>query len=269
MEDHAERPPSLTRRHSQRLERRSSASPYGKPGSGTGLTCHLASTKLDWGGDDGATSTNKVPMSGKMKSKREAKKGNDESKAKSKTGVTRTSSFRRLLKSKPKGGEEASGSTSAARSTAPAAAGSDETHTVFISCSALLREVKLCVQGTTIAQVDEILTALGRREIRAEQAVNTLMDLVGNTLVQQAGLSVMNLRKGLLPHGWLEYLDETSGRTYYYNVHNQVTTWDKPAQTSSPSAEAAAAPNQQEAGGDGINITCMPETHSMAMTGFI
>ena len=39
----------------------------------------------------------------------------------------------------------------------------------------------------------------------------------------QAGLSVMNAQKGVLPHGWLEYTDEASGRPYYYNVHTKVT----------------------------------------------
>ena len=47
---------------------------------------------------------------------------------------------------------------------------------------------------------------------------------VGSTIVQQAGLSVMNAQKGVLPHGWLEYSDEASGRPYYYNVHTKVTT---------------------------------------------
>lgn len=44
----------------------------------------------------------------------------------------------------------------------------------------------------------------------------------------QAGLSVMNLQKGTLPHGWLEYSDEVSGRPYYYNVHNKATPFRDP-----------------------------------------
>lgn len=53
------------------------------------------------------------------------------------------------------------------------------------------------------------------------------MELVGSTIVQQAGLSVMNAQKGVLPHGWLEYVDDASGRPYYYNVSNRgaAQTW--------------------------------------------
>ena len=43
------------------------------------------------------------------------------------------------------------------------------------------------------------------------------------TQTHQAGLSVMNLQNGVLPHGWLEYMDESSGRPYYFNVHNQAS----------------------------------------------
>ena len=32
----------------------------------------------------------------------------------------------------------------------------------------------------------------------------------------------MNAQKGILPHGWLEYTDESSNRPYYYNVHTKV-----------------------------------------------
>ena len=161
------------------------------------------------------------------------------------------------------------------------------------------------------------------------QAVKQLMELVGSTTVQQAGLSVMNTQKGTLPHGWaaprrtvaaprrrappprhaparhaparhatprhatprhatprrrapprlppdpapraprrgrhaaacatprrhstrhappspprspwsrawrswLEYIDEASGRPYYFNVHTKVTTWYKPTGGPAP-----------------------------------
>ena len=85
-----------------------------------------------------------------------------------------------------------------------------------------------------------------------------LMELVGSIIVQQvggdavregavraaswqtgprscqAGLSVMNAQKGVLPHGWLEYIDDNSGRPYYYNVHTRETTW-RAQQPLSPS----------------------------------
>ena len=35
-------------------------------------------------------------------------------------------------------------------------------------------------------------------------------------------MSVKNAKTGALPHGWLEYTDERSGRAYYYNVHTKV-----------------------------------------------
>eukprot|EP00967_Tisochrysis_lutea_P033820 scaffold40242_cov35-Tisochrysis_lutea.AAC.1 len=90
--------------------------------------------------------------------------------------------------------------------------------TVFISCSALIRETKLCVGPEMQDALDRLLATLAAREVLAEVAVKQLMELVGSTIVQQAGLSVMNAQKGILPHGWLEYVDDASGRPYYYNV---------------------------------------------------
>jgi len=164
------------------------------------------------------------------------------------------------------------------------AAGSDgiteasmSSQTVFISCSALLREVKLCVPAVYHLELEEMLRQLASKEVAANTVVARLMERVGSTVVQQAGLSVMNFQKGLLPHGWLEYLDDNTGRPYYYNVHTKVTTWDAPSmegatspQMASPEMQMATpegAPGEDDA--DGINITCTPETHFVAMTGFI
>jgi len=242
----SDRPAALNRRQSNRAERRNSAAPYEKPGS-TGLTSALQNSTLDW--DEKASTSTSV---GKSLLSGWRKKGKDESKPKEE----RTTSFRRILRSGKHKAGEAGGSGST---------GDESQKTVFISCSALLREVKLCVKGDVLAQVEDLLTKLGARDIPAEQAVKKLMELVGTTLVQQAGLSVMNLQKGVLPHGWLEYMDESSGRPYYYNVHNQVTTWHKPA------GDPAPPPPQQdmEDDSDGINLTCAPDTHNVAMSGFI
>ena len=102
---------------------------------------------------------------------------------------------------------------------AGAGAPAQSQRTVFISCSAMIRETKLCVGRELQEPLDKLLTTLAAREILAELAVKQLMELVGSTIVQQAGLSVMNAQKGVLPHGWLEYVDEAS-RPYYYNVHS-------------------------------------------------
>ena len=137
--------------------------------------------------------------------------------------------------------------------------------TVFISCSTLIKEVKLCVSAEMQAPLDDLYGKLARHEVPAEQAVKQLMELVGATMVQQAGLSVMNAQKGVLPHGWLEYADEASGRPYYYNVHTKVTTWYKPSGNVPP----PPPPEPEEGDAGMINIECTLDTHSVAMTGFI
>jgi len=136
--------------------------------------------------------------------------------------------------------------------------------TVFISCSTLIKEVKLCVGTEHQKALDSLYEKLTSHQLPAEQAVKQLMELVGSTVVQQAGLSVMNSQKGTLPHGWLEYIDEASGRPYYYNVHTKVTTWYKPSPTG---AAPPPPPSKDEADGIGIEMTL--ETHTVAMTGFI
>ena len=45
----------------------------------------------------------------------------------------------------------------------------------------------------------------------------------------------MNVQRGLLPHGWLEYTTPDAGRAYYYNVHTKVATWTKPENSNSNS----------------------------------
>lgn len=138
--------------------------------------------------------------------------------------------------------------------------------TVFISCSTLIKEVKLCVEPSTHPPLDALFEKLTNHQIPAEQAVRQLMELVGSTVVQQAGLSVMNAQKGVLPHGWLEYTDEASGRPYYYNVHTKVTTWYKPTGAVPPPPPEIMG---EDGEGDAINLDCSLETHNVAMTGFI
>merc|ERR1711935_1181751 len=105
---------------------------------------------------------------------------------------------------------------------------------------------------------DSLYEKLTAQQIPAEQAVKQLMELVGSTTVQQAGLSVMNTQKGALPHGWLEYIDEASGRPYYFNVHTKVTTWYKPTGGPKP------PPPPREDRNDRISIEFTLETHTVA-----
>jgi len=147
---------------------------------------------------------------------------------------------------------------------APAAAPAAAQKTVFISCSQLIKEVKLCVGPEQQAPLDALYEKLTSQQIPAELAVKQLMELVGSTIVQQAGLSVMNTQKGTLPHGWLEYTDEASGRPYYYNVHTKVTTWYKPT-----GGGPTPPPPAKSESNDMMNIEFALDTHSVAMTGFL
>ena len=131
--------------------------------------------------------------------------------------------------------------------------------------STLIKEVKLCVGPEHLPALDALYEKLTSQQIPAEMAVKQLMELVGSTIVQQAGLSVMNSQKGVLPHGWLEYTDEGSGRPYYYNVHTKVTTWYKPSGNVPP----PPPPDPAEEEAHGINLACTLDTHNVAMTGFI
>ena len=53
---------------------------------------------------------------------------------------------------------------------------------VFISCSTLIKEVKLCVGKEMHAQLDSLYDKLTSHEIPAEQAVRLLMEQVTRTL---------------------------------------------------------------------------------------
>jgi len=184
-------------------------------------------------------------------------------KGKEKDDLGRTSTMMGSSKSFRPGSAAAKKATKAAEEQKPAEPASGQ-KTVFISCSTLIKEVKLCVGAEHQKALDSLYEKLTSHQLPAEQAVKQLMELVGSTVVQQAGLSVMNSQKGTLPHGWLEYIDEASGRPYYYNVHTKVTTWYKPSPTG---AAPPPPPSKDEA--DGIGIEMAIETHQVAMTGFI
>lgn len=146
--------------------------------------------------------------------------------------------------------------------------------TVFISCTTLIKEVKLCVDAKQHPPLDALLDNLVNRKISAEEAVKHLQTLVGTTLVQQAGMSVKNAKTGTLPHGWLEYSDERSGRSYYYNVHSRTTTWYKPKKDDLSDAAKAAEFIHKPAGHsereeEHVQLDFNVDTHNVAMTGFI
>lgn len=155
------------------------------------------------------------------------------------------------------------GKAPAAAEAAPAAAPAAAQKTVFISCSQLIKEVKLCVGAEHQENLDSLYEKLTSQQVPANQAVKQLMELVGSTIVQQAGLSVMNTQKGTLPHGWLEYIDEASGRPYYYNVHTKATTWYKPEGGGTP------PPPPRKESNDMMSVEFALDTHEVAMTGFL
>jgi len=188
-----------------------------------------------------------------------AKKSTDSGLARSGT-MQRTGTMSRGGKKKEEAAKKGGATTAGGKE------GGDGQKTVFISCSTLIREVKLCVGSEQHAALDSLYEKLTSHEIPAEQAVRVLMEMVGSTVVQQAGLSVMNAQKGVLPHGWLEYTDEASGRPYYYNVHTKVTTWYKPTGAVPPPPPPKG---EEEAGGDVVNFDVTFATHNVAMSGFI
>lgn len=63
-----------------------------------------------------------------------------------------------------------------------------EQKTVFISCSTLIKEVKLCVEAAQHGALDALFAKLTNHEIPAELAVRQLMEMVGSTVVQQVGV---------------------------------------------------------------------------------
>lgn len=60
------------------------------------------------------------------------------------------------------------------------------------------------------------------------------MRLNPSSVPVQAGLVIANAQSGTLADGWVEYLDQSSNKHYYYNVHTKATTWTKPSKSRAP-----------------------------------
>ena len=88
---------------------------------------------------------------------------------------------------------------------------------MFISCTTLIKEVKLCVDASKHPPLDALLDNLVNHKIAAEEAVKHLQTLVGTTLVQQVlHLSITTRPQTMAnslplclvltsPHTWLPY----------------------------------------------------------------
>ena len=113
--------------------------------------------------------------------------------------------------------------------------------TVVVSCSNLILESKKIVGPA--AGLDEKLDAmyakLKAKEVSSQATLQQLIAMVGQTVVEQAGLVIANLQTGTLPPGWVEYFDKASGRPYFYNVHTKTTTWYKPRKEKPPAPPGA------------------------------
>jgi len=109
--------------------------------------------------------------------------------------------------------------------------------TVVVSCSQLIVESKRII-GTDTGldeQLDSLYAKLKAKELPSQTALQQLIQMVGQTTVEQAGLVIANAQQGGgLPDGWVEYWDPNAHRYYYYNVHTKTTTWTKPKRDRPP-----------------------------------
>ena len=124
-----------------------------------------------------------------------------------------------------------------------AGAGEEDNTTVVVSCSQLIVESKKIVGSAAglDEKLDELYAALKAKTLPSKQALTQLMEIVGQTTVEQAGLVIANAQRGALADGWVEYLDKGSNKFYYYNVHTKMTTWTKPARPKPPPPFPSAA----------------------------
>jgi len=147
--------------------------------------------------------------------------------------------------------------------------------TVVVSCSQLILESKKIVGEAAglDEELDALYASLKAKEVGSQVALQKLMDLVGQTTVEQAGLVIANAHQGTLPEGWVEYFDKETNRCYYYNVHTKTTTWykprkDKPPPPPPPGAPPGATTRRKSSSGssDGIKTPRDPE-HTGSNTG--
>ena len=162
------------------------------------------------------------------------------------------------------GSSRSKAKTDAAGTSAAAADEADSSNTtVVVSCSQLILESKKVVGSASglDAQLDELYKALKAKQIESQRALRQLIELVGQTAVEQAGLVIANEQQGNLPKGWVEYYDQQSSKHYYYNVHTKTTTWMKPKKVQPPQPQpqpqrsscpsSATAPVKDEGRGGG------------------
>jgi len=118
----------------------------------------------------------------------------------------------------------------------------------------------LCVGEESQDELKQVLDAVVSKTLSTESAIKRLVQIAGSTIVQQAGLSVNNAQQGFLPHGWLEYVDDVTGREYFYNVHTRETTWYRPKQPSTLISMPCIAPE------DSVNLRTDVNTHHIAIS---
>ena len=136
-------------------------------------------------------------------------------------------------------GKKKEAESAASAESAAAAAGSGEAEpnaTVVVSCSQLIVESKRIIGAAAglDATLDDLYSQLKAKTIASQAALGRLIELVGQTTVEQAGLVIANAHKGALADGWVEYYDKESAQNYYYNVHTKATTWSKPVRQRPP-----------------------------------
>lgn len=105
-------------------------------------------------------------------------------KGKEEEGMSRTATMKRRAEKKE--AKQAAKNRGTVGEEASTHGSEGRTKEIFISCSTLIKEVKLCVEPEHHAQLDALFKRLTSREISSSFAVKHLTGLVGATIVQQA-----------------------------------------------------------------------------------